>query len=84
MPRDVYIMVFGREVDLETPQHISELNSAITSSRLANPIALFISEMCGGSPKLKPKAEKRLSQFLRGEKKQLLRTNVLKYLPIYG
>ena len=29
----------------------------------------------GGSPKLKPKAEKRLSQFLSGEKKAVLKLN---------
>ena len=29
----------------------------------------------GGSPKLQPKAEKRLSQFLRGEKKTVLKLN---------
>ena len=38
-------------MDLETPQHISELNSAIAFSRLKNVIALFCSEMCWGVSK---------------------------------
>ena len=38
-------------MDLETPQHISELNSAIAFSRLKNGIALFSSEMCWGVSK---------------------------------
>ena len=38
-------------MDLETPQHISELNSAIAFSRLKNAIALFSSEMCCGVSK---------------------------------
>ena len=44
-------MVLGWEVDLETPQHISELNSAIAFSSLENAIALFSSEMWWGVSK---------------------------------
>ena len=36
---------------METPQHISELNSAIALSSLDNAIALFSSEMCWGVSK---------------------------------
>ena len=35
-------------MDLETPQHISELNSAIAFLSLKNAIELFSSEMCWG------------------------------------
>ena len=33
-----------------------------------------VPDMLGGSPKLKPKASKRLSQILRGEKKAKLKS----------
>ena len=44
-------MVWGRDVDLEAPLHISELNSAILFLSLKNRIALFSSEMCRGASK---------------------------------
>ena len=39
------VMVWGCDVDLEAPLHISELNSAIMFLSLKNMIALFSSEL---------------------------------------